>query len=227
MRIERARRQSAGFSLIELLVVVAIILIGSAIALPMMLDYIRTARLRGGTSEVMAEIQRTRTEAVMKNVNLGVVFSIEHDATTNRPTWYRYFIEDGLITPADALAMGATANRGTRITRSNALSTPAVEQVQAGPLRRLPEGIEFSGACPGLAANASNMRFSRLGAVCRPGGSTACASFDSGTGGTNYIAFAGDGTASLCIADTRRGAANVVNISPAGRIRRQDAAVTP
>jgi prepilin-type N-terminal cleavage/methylation domain-containing protein len=63
------KRQSRarGFSLVELMIVVVIILVISALALPSMSRAITIIRLRGAASTVAGMIQKTRIEAVRTN----------------------------------------------------------------------------------------------------------------------------------------------------------------
>src|SRR2546427_9357490 len=88
-----ADRRDAGFSLVELLIVVAIIVIMAAIALPNIGQYLRNYRIKAATQQVAGEIQSARMKAISKNVNLGVVFAIVGGPERNQ---YRYVIEDDL-----------------------------------------------------------------------------------------------------------------------------------
>ena len=79
---------TAGFSLIELLMVVAIIAIMAAVAIPAISRYFRNYQINSAVREVSGEIQAARNKAVMKNVNFGSVFYVR-SATT-----YRVALED-------------------------------------------------------------------------------------------------------------------------------------
>ena len=86
--------RARGFSLVELMIVVAIILVVSAMALPSMARGITTIRLRGAANTISGMIQKTRIEAVRTNrimvlrettLNDGVtpVFWVDGAASTN------------------------------------------------------------------------------------------------------------------------------------------------
>ena len=145
-----ARSRERGFSLVEILTVVAIIGILAAIGLPGIMGFLRNYRVRAAAQEVAGEISTARLKAVSKNVNQGVVFVVLS------PTTYRWVIED------DQNPVGGL--RTTRDTLANLLADPA----QAGPTRSLPGDIRFDPT----GANDAGFRFNRLGSWCDPTGTT-------------------------------------------------------
>lgn len=64
-----------GFTLIEVLIVIAIIAIGSAVAAPMMNDFAARYRLRGAARDITSTLQLIRLEAIKRKVNCVMTFS--------------------------------------------------------------------------------------------------------------------------------------------------------
>ena len=65
-----------GFSLVEVLIGVTIIVVMAAVALPNIGGYLRNYRVRGGARDVSSEMQASRSKAIMSNTNNGVFFVI-------------------------------------------------------------------------------------------------------------------------------------------------------
>lgn len=84
-------RPERGFSLIEMLIVVGIISVIAAVALPNIGQYIRNYKIKGAAQMVAGELQAARSRAIMSNTNLGVSFVVLDHET------YRFVQED---TPA-------------------------------------------------------------------------------------------------------------------------------
>jgi prepilin-type N-terminal cleavage/methylation domain-containing protein len=192
-------RRDRGFTLVEMLVVVAIIAVMAAVSMPQIARYMRNYHIRGASQVVAAELSTARTRAIMKNVNLGVVFLIQS------PTTFRYVIEDrqdGVPAPRDPV--------------STILSTAALAAEQVGPLRTLPVGVQFGG-CPGFAPNDVGVRFTRLGGWCNPGSTAACPDIDTGSA----LLMTAGATATVCLFQQDTNLTRFLTINAAGRVVEQ------
>lgn len=66
------RRQAPGFTLIELMVTVAVLTVLMVIAAPSFSDFFEKARLRGAMDDVVALLNKARAEAVKRDRNVWV-----------------------------------------------------------------------------------------------------------------------------------------------------------
>lgn len=128
-----ARRQHAGFTLVELMITVAVVAIVAAVATPSLQALVANGRLNGGASELTAAMQIARSEAVRRNSRVTVC-ATDGSATlttacNNSGTWTNWAILDLGVTAAVApeTAADAVARRVIRNER-----TPAGMQL-SGP----------------------------------------------------------------------------------------------
>jgi type IV fimbrial biogenesis protein FimT len=70
-----------GFSLLELMIVVAVMAIVTAIALPRLGNYLAERRLNGAAQTVMADLMMARQKAVSQNNQFKVFFTSNHGYT--------------------------------------------------------------------------------------------------------------------------------------------------
>jgi len=72
------KKRKRGFTLIEMMVVIAIIAVLSAIAVPSFMEYARNQRLNGAARQVYTDLMNARQQAVTENKKMIVQFVNNH-----------------------------------------------------------------------------------------------------------------------------------------------------
>ena len=187
-------RPQAGFTLVELLTVVAIIGLLSAVAVPAIARYMRNYRIRGAAQQVAGEIGAARTKAIARNTNLGVLFVTLSSST------YRWVIQDDPTVPGHP-AVVHDADHDARA------GGPAAD---AADRRRLRRRRRDDARRSGSTASADSARRARAAAAASPARPRRTTS-----GWTR----AGQATVTLLQADT--GLRRTVTVTPGGRVLAQ------
>ena len=94
-------RCQKGFSLAEIVTVIAIVGILSAIAIPMIMKWMPNIRLRGAGQELFGDMHRAKTEAIKRSRNVVVQFNDVDcpgapNAVPDVGGGYTIFIDDGV-----------------------------------------------------------------------------------------------------------------------------------
>jgi Tfp pilus assembly major pilin PilA len=195
-----------GFSLVELLTVVGVIMVIAAVGGPPIANWARNYKIRGATQALAGDIQAARNRAITKNVNLGVAIVVQ-DADS-----YWTHTEDDQTLPK------------TRVRQSLTFAAPdATQSVR----RLLPLGVQFAlnaaecPAAPGFAATDYGLRFNRLGAWCDPGASAVCPEVTIVGPSLNAVAPNPAGGSTLCLIERASGLSRTVTVTTGGRVMTQ------
>lgn len=183
-------RQDRGFSLVEMLIVVAIIAIMAAVSLPAIGQFIRNYHIRGAAQQLASELQAARSKAIATNTNAGVsLVVVDSDS-------YRYVQED--LAVAESRAPLRDLPIGIRFVVATVFNS--------GPSIRF---NRLGGFCnPGVAPCAAS--------VANPCGADAARCTTDA--GANFFAPQVDGTLVVTLLEPNTNLRRTVRIAPGGRV---------
>ena len=139
-----SRRREQGFSLVEMLIVVAIIATMAAVALPSIGQYMRNYRIKAAAQQVAGQMQTARGKAVSTNTNSGVSFFIvdadsyrfvQEDLTTAEP---RSTLQDLPLGVRFVVATAANSTASIRFDRMGGFCRPGVSNNCRAPYNNAP-----------------------------------------------------------------------------------------
>jgi len=83
---------AGGFTLVELMVTVAVIAILAVVAVPGMTALINSSRLNGQAEEMVASLQLARAEAIRRNARVTVCASTDGTTCANSSAWTQWIV---------------------------------------------------------------------------------------------------------------------------------------
>ena len=152
----------AGFSLIELLVVVAVVLVVSAFAIPTLTTTLDSIRVRGALGSASNIVQRCRIQAIKRNLYQRLHFNTVGNQVV-------LFVTDGTNGAVSPKAAGTVASQ---VWFQNEFSIPGAP-TGAGAPTQLTSTKMWGTAGVNLNVN-TDPYFNSRGLPCLPGAGTAC-----------------------------------------------------
>jgi prepilin-type N-terminal cleavage/methylation domain-containing protein len=180
------RQRSAGFSLVELLVVVAIILIISAMAMPNINNTLRVVRMKSTGTEIATVFEQARMDAIRLNATAGL--QVRNYVDANGRTHF-YVDSTGPARTYNAPELMVILPQGYSVP---AAPPAGLNLKYPGNITPTPLGPETEGAAPGTI-----LGFNSRGLPCS---GNPCNSMTGATAGTNFATYYTDGQRTGAIA---------------------------
>lgn len=111
-------RRVQGFTLIELMVAVAVVGILAMVAVPVMTSLVNNSRINGQTEELVTSLQLARAEAVRRNTRVTICPSTDGSTCAASTSWARWIVhgmDNTAATPVDDVIRDNNANASAQV----------------------------------------------------------------------------------------------------------------
>jgi len=140
--MNRQSRADAGFTVLELLVVIGVAMVLMGIAVPSFSSWLPTLRLSAAARQVFADLRVARMKAISQNTNFQLTFNgssyvVQRCAGTCTNDSGNILLPDGITVSTSGTPLflpRGTANNSVTITLSNGVQS---RQVQVTPVGRV------------------------------------------------------------------------------------------
>ena len=89
------RHGQSGFTMVELMIVIVVIAILSAIAVPNIINSLPNYRLKAAARDIISNFQKAKMEAVKRNTDVVITFTTGAYAPSGQVGSYQVFVDDG------------------------------------------------------------------------------------------------------------------------------------
>lgn len=94
---QRTAPEISGFTLVEMLIVIAVILILSAVAIPAYISWLPRYRLNSAADDLLSVLQQAKLRAIKENANVVVDFDPDNNGEPDGR--FIVFVDNGLVGP--------------------------------------------------------------------------------------------------------------------------------
>ncbi len=178
----RSRARSRGFTILELMITVAVIAVLAGIAAPSFLSIIRANRIVTDNNDLISALTVARSEAIKRGVRVTVCPTANQTACDTTGAWelgWMVFVDftvPGSVTAGDEIIRVWDARTGGTTIRAGGSFADFVSFIPTGETRATPGNADIFNVCAanGVLADGRTINVGLIGYARTEQGATAC-----------------------------------------------------